>query len=96
MRKATPKILPLPDSSASMPNRWSTIRELPARALVGSVRLYQLLISPWLGQNCRYDPSCSNYMIGAVRKYGFLRGTWRGIKRIARCHPLHRGGYDPP
>jgi putative membrane protein insertion efficiency factor len=75
---------------------WTTIRQTPAWLLVAVVRLYQLLISPWLGFNCRYDPSCSSYMIQAVHKYGFVRGTWRGLRRIARCHPLREGGYDPP
>lgn len=75
---------------------WATITELPSWLLVAVVRLYQLFISPWLGQNCRYQPTCSNYMILAVQKYGFLRGAWRGVCRIARCHPLHAGGYDPP
>jgi putative membrane protein insertion efficiency factor len=75
---------------------WKTIVGLPAWLLVASVRLYQFFVSPWLGRVCRYEPSCSNYMIQAVRKYGFLRGTWRGVCRIARCHPLHAGGYDPP
>jgi uncharacterized protein len=73
-----------------------TLARLPAGLLIALVRAYQVVISPWLGSVCRYDPSCSNYMIGAVRKYGFWRGAWRGIKRIARCHPLHAGGYDPP
>jgi putative membrane protein insertion efficiency factor len=72
------------------------VRSLPAAGLIGLVRLYQLLISPWFGRVCRFHPSCSNYMIGAVRKHGALKGAWRGILRIGRCHPLHPGGYDPP
>jgi putative membrane protein insertion efficiency factor len=75
---------------------WHTIAQLPAKLIVATVRLYQVVLSPWLGHVCRYEPSCSNYMIQAVQKYGFLRGTWRGVCRIARCHPLHAGGYDPP
>jgi uncharacterized protein len=74
----------------------ATINDLLVRLLVLAVRIYQICISPWLGANCRYGPSCSNYMILAVRKYGPLRGSWRGLCRIARCHPLHAGGYDPP
>jgi putative membrane protein insertion efficiency factor len=69
---------------------------LPARLLVAAVRLYQITLSPVIGGSCRFQPTCSNYMIEAVRKYGFLRGGWRGVCRIARCHPLHAGGYDPP
>ncbi len=74
----------------------ATIATIPARLLVAVVRLYQITLSPWLGQACRFEPTCSNYMIEAVHKYGFLRGGWRGICRLARCHPLHAGGYDPP
>lgn len=75
---------------------WVALREMPAWLLIALVRLYQVTLSPWLGRSCRYYPTCSNYMIGAVEKYGFLRGAWRGTCRIARCHPLHAGGYDPP
>jgi putative membrane protein insertion efficiency factor len=64
--------------------------------LIGLVRIYQLVISPWLGKNCRYVPSCSQYMILSVQKYGVFRGGFKGLRRILRCHPLHPGGYDPP
>nr|WP_145252323.1 membrane protein insertion efficiency factor YidD [Aeoliella mucimassa] len=64
--------------------------------LIGMVRFYQLGISPLLGKNCRFQPTCSEYFIQSVRKYGPLRGSWRGVKRIARCHPWNPGGYDPP
>jgi len=60
------------------------------------LRLYQMLISPWLGPNCRYQPTCSAYMIESVRKYGCLRGLWRGTLRICRCHRWVRAAYDPP
>jgi uncharacterized protein len=69
---------------------------LPARVLVAMVRVYQLTISPWLGPVCRYEPSCSHYMIQAVHKYGLVRGAWKGVRRIARCHPFGASGYDPP
>jgi putative membrane protein insertion efficiency factor len=69
---------------------------MPRRLLVGGVRCYQLLISPWLGPRCRYQPTCSQYFIDAVKKYGALGGTWRGIRRICRCHPWGGSGYDPP
>ncbi len=69
---------------------------LPALALICLVRAYQLLISPLLGRRCRFEPTCSQYFIEAVRKYGALRGGWRGICRVLRCHPWHPGGYDPP
>lgn len=69
---------------------------LPAHAAIALVRLYQWTISPLLGQRCRFEPSCSRYFIGAVQKYGLLRGGMKGVLRICRCHPWHPGGYDPP
>nr|WP_261360662.1 membrane protein insertion efficiency factor YidD [Aeoliella straminimaris] len=60
------------------------------------VRVYQKCVSPLIGPHCRFQPSCSEYFIQAVKKYGAIRGSWRGVKRIARCHPWHPGGYDPP
>ncbi len=74
--------------------RW--LWRLPGRAVILTVRFYQLTISPWLGQNCRFVPSCSAYMIEAVEKYGAVRGVLKGLARIGRCHPFHPGGYDPP
>ena len=62
---------------------------------VAMVRLYQILIAPLLGANCRFQPSCSQYAIDALKKYGFFRGSWMAAKRIFRCHPFHPGGYDP-
>ena len=64
--------------------------------LITGVRGYQIFLSPFLGRNCRFTPSCSNYFIQAVRKYGPMRGSWRGALRIARCNPFHPGGVDPP
>ena len=64
--------------------------------LIFPVRLYQTFISPLLGPTCRFSPTCSQYFIEAVRKYGPIRGAWRGVCRIARCHPFHPGGHDPP
>jgi putative membrane protein insertion efficiency factor len=63
--------------------------------LIALVRFYQYAISPLLGRRCRYFPSCSEYAVEAVQKYGALRGGWLGAKRICRCHPWHPGGYDP-
>ncbi|HEY52016.1 MAG TPA: membrane protein insertion efficiency factor YidD [Caldilineae bacterium] len=59
------------------------------------IRFYQRFISPALGSNCIYTPSCSYYAYEAIEKHGVLRGGWLGVKRIARCHPFHEGGYDP-
>ena len=69
---------------------------LPGRVLIGLVRVYQWTLSPLIGQQCRFTPTCSNYFIGAVEKYGAIRGGWRGLLRICRCHPFHPGGSDPP
>jgi putative membrane protein insertion efficiency factor len=59
------------------------------------IRAYQLGISPWLGARCRFYPSCSAYTLEAVAEHGSVRGSWLGVKRLARCHPFHSGGYDP-
>ncbi|TWT37213.1 putative membrane protein insertion efficiency factor [Posidoniimonas corsicana] len=69
---------------------------LPTALLVMLARGYQLLISPWLGQNCRFTPTCSSYFIQSVLKHGPLRGSLRGLRRIGRCHPWNPGGHDPP
>ena len=63
--------------------------------LLAVIRGYQYAISPLLGRNCRYIPSCSEYAAEAVTKYGAIRGGWLGVKRVCRCHPWHPGGYDP-
>jgi uncharacterized protein len=60
------------------------------------IRGYQMVVAPMLPPNtCRFIPTCSQYAIDAVRKYGVLSGAWRALKRIGRCHPYHPGGYDP-
>ena len=59
------------------------------------IEVYKYLISPILPSSCRFHPSCSEYAVDALKKYGLLRGTWLALKRIARCHPLSAGGYDP-
>jgi uncharacterized protein len=59
------------------------------------IRVYQRSLSPTLGKNCRYTPTCSQYAYEAVGRFGVLKGGILAIKRIGRCHPLHEGGYDP-
>lgn len=59
------------------------------------IRLYQWMLSPLLGKNCRFDPTCSNYMIQAIEEWGVLQGLWLGLKRIFRCHPWGGWGPDP-
>ena len=68
---------------------------LAGRAAVGLIRLYQVLLSPLLGRNCRYAPTCSVYAAEAIRSFGALRGGLMGLARVARCHPWARGGIDP-
>ena len=65
------------------------------RVLQAFIRAYQVTISPLFAGSCRYYPSCSQYTYEAVTRYGWLRGSWMGMKRIGRCHPFARGGYDP-
>ncbi len=69
---------------------------LPAEFAVLLVRIYQKLLSPLVGRNCRFHPTCSQYFIDAVRKYGLVIGFFKGVRRISRCHPWNDGGYDPP
>ena len=71
------------------------LSRLGVRAAVGLVRAYQVVLSPWLGRTCRHAPSCSAYAIGALRRFGLLRGGWLTARRIARCHPWGTSGYDP-
>jgi putative membrane protein insertion efficiency factor len=59
------------------------------------LRGYKFAISPLLPSACRFYPTCSEYMLEAVTKYGALKGCWLGLKRLGRCHPFHEGGYDP-
>ena len=75
---------------------WAGPRWLLNTAVILSVRLYRLCIRPLMPPMCRFEPSCSEYMIQAVQKYGPIHGAWKGIRRIGRCHPFHPGGYDPP
>jgi hypothetical protein len=60
------------------------------------IRVYQLTLSPLLGPTCRFEPSCSRYAMACVEHHGVLRGGWLSVRRMARCHPFHPGGYDPP
>jgi putative membrane protein insertion efficiency factor len=78
---------------------YPRMTDLPVKAvgklLIVLVRAYQLFISPLFPPSCRYYPSCSAYMITAIKTYGPLHGTIKGIARLLRCHPFHPGGYDP-
>jgi putative membrane protein insertion efficiency factor len=72
------------------------LARLLAWTVIGLVRVYQWTLSPIFGRQCRFEPTCSHYMIGAVEKYGVVRGVLKGIWRILRCNPFCRGGHDPP
>ena len=65
------------------------------RLLMALIRGYQVAISPWLGRNCRFYPSCSQYTLEAIERHGALKGLWLGLRRVLRCHPFHPGGHDP-
>lgn len=66
-----------------------------SKVLIGLVRAYQIVLSPLLGAHCRFEPTCSQFAIDALRKHGALRGMWLACQRILRCQPFHPGGYDP-
>ncbi len=65
------------------------------RLLILLIQGYRYLLSPWLGNNCRFYPSCSHYAQDAVTTHGALRGSWLTLRRLGRCHPWHPGGVDP-
>ena len=85
--------LPAPSALSAASN--SRAQGWAGRAAVAAIRAYQLLVSPWLGPHCRFTPSCSAYAAEAIRRHGVLRGTAYGMRRLARCHPLRAGGFDP-
>lgn len=67
----------------------------PARVLLALIKFYRRLISPMLPPSCRYMPTCSEYGLIAIQRYGCIKGGWLTLRRIARCHPFCKGGYDP-
>src|SRR5690606_31006816 len=93
-----------PNTPEKLENLWkgsksdpmSHLSALITRILLALIRFYQLALSPLLGPSCRFQPTCSNYAAECLSTQGPLRGTWLAVRRIARCHPFHPGGYDPP
>ncbi|MBR6423862.1 MAG: membrane protein insertion efficiency factor YidD [Bacteroidales bacterium] len=77
------------ESKKASPRSWTIW--LPVKL----IRLYQITLSPYMGRQCRYTPTCSNYALEALQKHGLLRGSWLAIKRILRCAPWGGSGYDP-
>lgn len=63
--------------------------------LIGLIRAYKLVLSPLLPPSCRYYPTCSQYAVEALRRHGFIRGSWMSARRVLSCHPFSQGGYDP-
>ena len=74
--------------------RQIRLPRIVAMGAIGLIRAYKLVLSPLLPSACRFNPTCSDYMREAIAVHGPLHGTWLGIKRLARCHPLHAGGFD--
>jgi uncharacterized protein len=72
-----------------------TLRELPRSVLIGLIRGYRLLLSPWLGSQCRFEPTCSAYALQALQAHGAATGSYLAARRVLRCHPWCDGGHDP-
>ena len=72
-----------------------TLKSILALPFISLIKIYQWVISPWLGPKCRFTPTCSHYAVEAFRKYGAFKGFWLSLKRIGRCHPWGGHGYDP-
>ena len=71
------------------------VTHLPRVCVRACIRAYQLLLSPFIGNQCRFHPSCSQYALEAVDRHGVMKGTWLAVRRLGRCHPFHPGGFDP-
>lgn len=82
-------------SGAGLKISPSGLTRIPTRIAILLIRTYQKLVSPNLSPSCRFQPSCSQYALDCISRFGVLRGSWLGVGRIARCHPFHPGGFDP-
>ncbi|MBO4503948.1 MAG: membrane protein insertion efficiency factor YidD [Bacteroidales bacterium] len=74
---------------------WDLFCKALSTILIGMIKLYQVTLSPLIGRSCRYTPTCSNYGLEAIRKYGPFKGSWLTLKRILSCNPWGGSGYDP-
>ena len=63
--------------------------------LIAFVKVYRFVLSPFIGQHCRFTPTCSQYAIEAIEEYGAMKGSWMAVRRLSKCHPFHTGGWDP-
>lgn len=70
------------------------IQQIPESCLRALVRVYQWTLSPFIGNQCRFHPTCSNYALEALRQHGAIHGSWLALRRLAKCHPFHPGGFD--
>ena len=82
-------------SERALSRLWRAFKRLLALPLIGIVRFYQICISPLKPPTCRFTPTCSQYALQALRKYGLIKGSWLTVKRLAKCHPWGGSGYDP-
>ena len=74
---------------------YRQIMELLKKLFLLLIRFYQVGISPFIGPHCRFQPTCSQYAIIAINRYGVGKGTYLAVRRLLKCHPFHKGGYDP-
>lgn len=81
--------------SAGIPALSRRLHRLPTALLIALVRAYRLLLSPWLGSSCRFEPTCSRYALEALERHGAAQGSYLTLRRLARCHPWCAGGHDP-
>lgn len=72
-----------------------SIQALPSYLASRVIRLYQVTLSPFIGNQCRFHPTCSAYALEAIEQHGAIRGSWLALRRLGRCHPFHPGGFDP-
>lgn len=80
---------------SSIKQSINNLKLVPVGIFILFIRGYQKWISPLLGPHCRFQPTCSQYAIIALRRFGLIKGSWLTVKRVLKCHPLHEGGEDP-